>query len=53
MQQEPGRPLSALPHQLLLDWGRAYGFSFSEDIAKEVVSTLLELEREKASVAAA
>lgn len=53
MQQETGRPLSALPHQQLLDWGRACGFSFSEDIAKEVVSTLLELEREKASVAAA
>ena len=45
---DPTRPLHSLPHELLLEWGKACGFFFNEKVAKEVFSTLLELDREKA-----
>ncbi|KAG1354117.1 hypothetical protein COCNU_07G002290 [Cocos nucifera] len=44
---DPSKPLSSVPQQLLLDWGRACGFSFLEEVAHEI---LLDLERAKASV---
>ncbi|KAG1333925.1 hypothetical protein COCNU_03G000440 [Cocos nucifera] len=47
---DPIKPLGSLPQQLLLEWGRACGFSFSDEVANEIVQTLLELEAAKAAV---
>lgn len=39
----PHCPLCSLSQQLLVEWGRACGLSLLDDVANEVMQTLLEL----------